>query len=110
MRKVERALTFRVALDQKLYAIVQAFGSSAEGARQCKVAGRSFNRWRSGESYPTTGMLTRVDEVYAMAVELLNDPELMRQRRKTTRKIRRIAGKLRLSHEAVKQLQAEGLY
>jgi hypothetical protein len=108
MPKLVRALSFRAALDQKLVTIVRAFGSQSEGARQCGVCIRTFRRWKS--SYPNTPVMPKVDEVYAMAVELLNDPGLMRQRRKTSKKIKSLAGKLKLSHEAVRLLQAEGLY
>jgi hypothetical protein len=108
MPKVTRALSFRAALDQKLVTIVRAFGSGAEGARQCGVTYRTWTRWKY--AYPNTPLLPKVDEVYAMAVELLNDPELMRKRRKTSKKIKSLAGKLNLSFDTVKLLQAEGLY
>lgn len=109
MPKLVRALSFRAALDQKLAAITRAFGSASEGARQCGVSYRTFTRWK-GETYPSTSLLQKIDDVYVMAIELLNDPELIRKRKETSKKIKSIAAKLRLSHSAVKALQAEGLY
>lgn len=107
--KIQRALSFRTALDQKLNVIIRAFGTATEGAKQVGVALRSFNRWRAG-NFPEAGMLQRIDEVYAMAIELLNDPELMKKRAKASKEIKSIAAKLGLSHAAVKALKAEGLY
>lgn len=108
MPKLVRALSFRAALDQKLVTIVRALGSGAEGARQCGVTYRTWSRWKY--AYPTTPLLQKVDDVYAMAVELLNDPELMKKRKATSKKIKSLAGKLKLSHDTVRLLQAEGLY
>jgi hypothetical protein len=107
--KLERALSFRAALDHKLVTIVRAFGSVAEGARQCKVGVRSFHRWRNGH-FPVGKHLVGIDEAYAMAVELLNDPELLKSRRETSKKIHALASKLKLSHKTVELLQKEGLY
>jgi hypothetical protein len=108
MPKLVRALTFRAALDQKLVTIARAFGSAAEGARQCGVTYRCFARWKTG--FPAAALLQKIDDVYAMAVELLNDPELMRKRRATSKKIVSLAIKLRLSRKTVQLLQEQGLY
>jgi hypothetical protein len=108
MPKLVRALSFRAALDQKLVTIVRAFGSASEGARQCGVDCRTFRRWRA--AYPTTPLLQKVDDVYAMAVEILNDPELLKKRRKTSKEIASLSRKLKLSEECVRLLKAEGLY
>jgi hypothetical protein len=110
MPKFTRGLSFWTALDQKLVAIARGFGSASEGARQCKITLRTFNRWRARTAYPTKGMFSNVDDAYAMAIEILNDPELMKKRKETTRTIRGLATKLRLSHNTVRLLQAEGLY
>lgn len=107
--KIERALTFRAALDQKLNAIIRAFGTATEGAKQCKVSLRAFNHWRAGY-FPTSALLRNIDEAYAMAVELLNDPELIKRREKTEHEIRCIARKLKLTEGAARKLRAEGLY
>lgn len=108
MPKHVRALSFRAALDQKLVAIARAFGSASEGARQCGVTYRTFARWKNG--FPQSSYLGKIDEAYAMAVELLNDPELMKKRRATSKKIVSLAIKLRLSRKTVQQLQEQGLY
>jgi hypothetical protein len=110
MPKFVRALSFHAALDQKLVTIIRGFGSASEGARQCKVTLRTLNRWRSREAYPTTGMFSNVDDAYAMAIELLNNPELMKQRKAAAKTVKSLATKLRLSHNTVRLLQAEGLY
>lgn len=107
--KIQRALTFRAALDQKLNVIAKAFGSNSEGARQIGVSDRIVRYWRTGR-YPASKILPKVDEVYAMAVEILNDPELLRKRQETSKKIRSLSKKLNLSEATVKLLQAEGLY
>jgi hypothetical protein len=108
MPKLVRALSFRAALDQKLVTIARAFGSGSEGARQCGTSYRVFARWRT--HFPSAQFLQKIDDVYAMAVELLNDPELMRKRRATSKKIVSLAIKLRLSRKTVQQLQEQGLY
>jgi hypothetical protein len=109
MPKLVRAPSFRAALDHKLVTIIQAFGSAYEGARQCKVNIRSFNWWRSGH-FPSGPFLAGIDEAYAMAVELLNNPELLKARRKASKEIVSLSKKLKLSEATVKLLKAEGLY
>lgn len=106
---LKRAPTFRVALDHKLETLRRAFGSSSEAARQCKVGLRTFNRWRAGH-FPEAAVLPKVDEAYAMAVEILNDPQLLKKRKETSKEIHRLASKLHLSADTVRLLQAEGLY
>jgi hypothetical protein len=110
MPKFTRGLSFWTALDQKLVAIARGFGSASEGARQCKVTLRTFNRWRSREAYPATSLFSNVDDAYVMAIELLNNPELLKERKAARKTVRGLATKLGLSHAAVRLLQAEGLY
>lgn len=105
----ERFPSFRTQLQQKLVMIFRVY-SKTEAAKIMGCTTRSLSRWQLCKPYPGTKWLEQIDQCYLMAAEILANPGLMEQRKKTSAKIRSIAQKLKLNHGAVKALQAEGLY